>query len=284
LRETVEWLTVTEDRSAHLFERLAESFRDDRALWGLLKKLSEDELTHRQIMANILSTVKDDVAPFVIIKDDAKYAVEDAFDLLEKAVREKSVTRENLFDHIIDIESSEFNSICLHVINTLKHCDRSFRSDAAKIHRHKAAIDRFVRTNPGFERYAERLDALPDVWRERILVVDDDAFVAEALKEAVVGEGTVDTAENGREALRMIGRRYYAAILSDVDMPVMGGIEMRDRAMEVFPSIEKRLLFFTESSNLISQSLLRARKLKFLVKPSGVNEIRLAVAGMLDGM
>lgn len=284
MRETVEWLSTVEDRAARLFERLAESFRDDVALSSLLKKLSEDELLHRQIMANILSTSKGDIAPFLAIRDDVKNDIEEAFTLCEKAVEEKLVTRENLFDHIIDIESSELNRVCLHVINTLKHCDRSFRSDAAKIHRHKATVDRFVRSNPGFERYAGRLDGLPDVWRERILIVEDDGFVAEALKASVIGEGLVDTAENGREALRMIGRSYYAAILSDVEMPVMGGIELRDRAAQVFPGIERRMLFFTEASNLRVQSLLRMNNLKFLVKPSGISEIRTAVTGMLDSL
>ncbi len=284
MRETVEWLGAVEDRAARLFERLVESFKDDTALSGLLMKLSEDELAHGRIMANILSTPRGDMAPFLAVRDAAKNGVEAAFSVLEKAVEDRLVTRENLFDYIIDIESSELNDICLHVINTLKHCDRSFRAEAARIHRHKVTVDRFVRSTPGFERYAERLEALPDVWRERILIVEDDGFVAEALKDAVTGEGTVDTAENGRQALRMIGRNYYAAILSDVDMPVMGGIEMRDRAVEVFPGIERRMLFLTEASNLLSQSLLCARKLRFLVKPSGVNEIRSAVAGMLDGM
>ncbi len=284
MRETVEWLRAVEDRAAGLFARLADIFGDDKALSGFLKKLSEDESLHRRMMEDILSTARCDVAPPLAVDDSARRGVEEAFSSCETAIEKGLVTKENLFDHIIDIESSELNGVCLRVINTLKHCDRRFVPDAAKIHQHKASVERFLRSSPGSERCLKRLEALPDVWRERILIVDDEEFVAEALKAAVEYEGRADIAPNGREALRMIGARYYAAILVDVDMPCMGGLEFLERASQVFPGIEKRMLFFTESSNIESQELLRANNLRFLTKPDRVGEIRKSVAEILNGL
>ena len=68
----------------------------------------------------------------------------------------------------------------------------------------------------------------------RILLVDDDAPSAEALREILEGEGhAVRTAQNGRvalEALRDADR--FDMILLDVMMPVMNGYEFREEQLK----------------------------------------------------
>jgi len=66
-----------------------------------------------------------------------------------------------------------------------------------------------------------------------ILVVDDDAFILEALAELLRDEGyAVRTATNGREALGALDEACPQVILLDLMMPIMDGWEFareRDR-------------------------------------------------------
>jgi DNA-binding response OmpR family regulator len=60
----------------------------------------------------------------------------------------------------------------------------------------------------------------------RVLVVEDDEAVAEALELALETEHTVTVARNGREALDAIDATPVDVIILDLMMPVMDGEEL----------------------------------------------------------
>ena len=60
----------------------------------------------------------------------------------------------------------------------------------------------------------------------RVLLVEDNAINREFSSELLGREGiTVDTAVNGHEALIRVQQQHYDAVLMDIQMPVMGGLE-----------------------------------------------------------
>jgi EAL domain-containing protein (putative c-di-GMP-specific phosphodiesterase class I) len=60
----------------------------------------------------------------------------------------------------------------------------------------------------------------------RLLLVDDDEAILRAYKKALSMRGmTVETAANGRLALQQMDSAPFDAIVSDVSMPEMGGLE-----------------------------------------------------------
>jgi two-component system response regulator MprA len=64
----------------------------------------------------------------------------------------------------------------------------------------------------------------------KILVVDDERAVRESLRRALVLEGyEVDLAEDGEEALERIGRAEPDAVILDVLMPGLDGLEVSRR-------------------------------------------------------
>ncbi len=284
MRETVEWLGAMEGRAARLYERLSEAFKDDPVLSGLFKKLADDETLHRRIMEDAMSRAEGGLPCLPAVDDAARGRAVAALSACERAVEQGSYPAGNPFGLIIDLESSELNPIFLGVINTLKAFDRSFVPRAAKIARHMASLDRFVRLHPGFERDAGRLEAVPRVWRERILVVQKDEFVAEALKAALACEGEVERAGDGRQALRMMGERYYAAVVADVEMQAMDGMEFLERAKQVFPGVERRMLFLARSPNEKAALFAGHKAPRLIAGPESAESVRRAVADILDGL
>ena len=64
----------------------------------------------------------------------------------------------------------------------------------------------------------------------RILVVDDDLAILEALELLLGGRYDVLTATDGREALRLIQDRSVDLVVSDVLMPLLAGEELVEAA------------------------------------------------------
>jgi signal transduction histidine kinase/ligand-binding sensor domain-containing protein/ActR/RegA family two-component response regulator len=82
--------------------------------------------------------------------------------------------------------------------------------------------------------------------RPRVLVVDDDVSVANVLARLLRGECEVTVLSNGEDVVRLVtaGERFDV-ILTDVMMPVMSGLELRDQLAEIAPSQARRIAFIT---------------------------------------
>lgn len=68
----------------------------------------------------------------------------------------------------------------------------------------------------------------------KILVVEDSTVVQNMVKQVLeFQEYRVDTAKNGKEALKLYSGAHYDLVLMDINMPVMDGVEClkRIRAM-----------------------------------------------------
>jgi len=59
----------------------------------------------------------------------------------------------------------------------------------------------------------------------KILVVDDCDINRKLHKLLLEGEFQIDTAANGLEAVNAFNDENYSAVIMDVDMPIMDGIE-----------------------------------------------------------
>ena len=74
-----------------------------------------------------------------------------------------------------------------------------------------------------------------EVWQMsyNILVVDDSRttrmIISKTLKMTGISIGELHQAENGQEALSILGREWIDLVLADINMPVMDGVEMVNR-------------------------------------------------------
>ncbi len=81
---------------------------------------------------------------------------------------------------------------------------------------------------------------------KRVLVVDDSQLIRQVLADALTAKGfQVDTAENGSDALRKIGRQRPDLVVTDILMPVMDGWALCEAIRRAEPTHELPFIFLT---------------------------------------
>jgi CheY-like chemotaxis protein len=80
--------------------------------------------------------------------------------------------------------------------------------------------------------------------KRRILIVDDDAIVRSALARLLGRRYQVDLAENGARALETASREHDA-VLCDLVMPEMDGLEFARALESCAPEIARRIIFMS---------------------------------------
>lgn len=102
----------------------------------------------------------------------------------------------------------------------------------------------------------------------KILVVDDEmpvrqelaAFPWERVDCVLVGE-----AKNGKEALQLCAELHPDIIISDIEMPVMGGLEFTAALHKLYPNIQMIILTGHENFDYV-KTALRLHVLDYIVK------------------
>jgi DNA-binding NtrC family response regulator len=108
---------------------------------------------------------------------------------------------------------------------------------------------------------------------EKVLIVDDEKGFLDVLAERMQSRGMeVTTATSAKEALQKLETETFDAIVLDLMMPEMGGIEALQRIKDKSPDSEVILLTGQPS---VSKGV-EAMKLgasDFLIKPADINEL-----------
>lgn len=280
LKEIVDWLTLIEESANKLYERAALIYQDDRELSMLLKQLAADEKLHHELMlkAEAAFAGLGDFETIVSLDPDTRRKVEKPFAEVSGKLEAGALSREELLNYIVTLEFSELNHIFLYIMDSLKEVSsRGFSAAALNVEQHKDRIRSFVEGRPGAGALIRRIGQLPRVLKQNILVVDD-AYVNRSLLKAVLeGEGLIEGASNGDEALKKVTSQQFSAVIADVDMPVMDGIEFYKRAVVMCPQLKDRFIFITGAASQDRIDFFKHNHLRFLTKHAPISEIRRTV-------
>jgi two-component system NtrC family sensor kinase len=118
-----------------------------------------------------------------------------------------------------------------------------------------------------------------------VLVVDDEAALAEVVAEAVERDGhTTGIAANGVIALEMLAREAYDLIISDTKMPLLDGETFYAELQRRFPRLRDRIIFMT--GDVLApdkREFLERTGAPYFAKPCDLDEIRRTVHRLLAG-
>jgi DNA-binding NtrC family response regulator len=118
--------------------------------------------------------------------------------------------------------------------------------------------------------------------KPRILIVDDDAGTLASLSRAFALEGyTALTASSGGRALERLDEEHVDAILTDVVMPEMDGLQFLAAAREKAPQIPV-ILMSGQASLETAVKATRLGALDFVEKPVGLDRLLLTLRNALQ--
>jgi DNA-binding NtrC family response regulator len=101
-----------------------------------------------------------------------------------------------------------------------------------------------------------------------ILVVDDEEVVLAALREMLRREGyEVVGYTDAAEALAALGRRPFAVIVSDYQMPVLTGVEFLAQAKRLQPQAARVLVTAAMSVERMTEAINESEVCRILIKP-----------------
>ncbi len=115
-----------------------------------------------------------------------------------------------------------------------------------------------------------------------ILVVDDEANMLALFKKVLGKEGyRVDTAESGKEALRLLAREEFDLVISDLKMPGLDGLDLLKRVKSQTPQLPFIVLtaFGTVDSAVAA---MKEGAYDYLTKPANNEEIKIVVRKALE--
>ena len=121
-----------------------------------------------------------------------------------------------------------------------------------------------------------------------ILVIDDAPHIRTVITEYLLLEGhTVDSAENGKEGLKLIDLNHYDLVITDVVMPEKDGFEVLT-ALKRKGSTVRIIVMTGGAARLDPQLLLETAKAmgadRVLPKPLDFWKLQIAVKEVLGGV
>lgn len=115
-----------------------------------------------------------------------------------------------------------------------------------------------------------------------IMLVDDSTAIRNILKNALIGEYAVVEADNGKVALDRLSEQSIDLFLLDVNMPVMGGLELLAEIRKLSGHASTPILMLTtETKDELRQ---RGRELGasgWIVKPCEPDKLLGAIRKLL---
>jgi CheY-like chemotaxis protein len=280
MKELVDWLRMVEAFAHELYSHASEFFVEDAQLSAFLEHLAHDEVWHYHLMGSASDFVVEqkisgvssiEIDPTTM--DRIEKPLKEAYDLLLAG----TLSTRRIIELVVQAEKSEWNSLFLYAINTLKPFSKLFQRGASVIQSHQDRIEQFLAVHPEGLRYVDAIRQLPAVWRPRFLVVDDDPLIRDLLKDLLSMRGDVETSPDGGDALEITKRLFFDCIVSDISMPTTNGIDFYRLAVEEDPILASRFVFCSGECSLDCEQFFIENQLPRLRKPFKVSELMDAI-------
>jgi DNA-binding NtrC family response regulator len=109
--------------------------------------------------------------------------------------------------------------------------------------------------------------------RVKVLLVDDEVEFTELLAERMrARDMDVDTADSGEKAIDLTRQKYYDAIIMDLAMPGMDGIETLKQVLSDNP--DQQVILLTGHATVPrSVEAIKQGAVEFLEKPADIDQL-----------
>ncbi|HEY0348733.1 MAG TPA: ATP-binding protein [Pyrinomonadaceae bacterium] len=115
----------------------------------------------------------------------------------------------------------------------------------------------------------------------RLLIVDDEEPVRNLFAAYLEETYTCETAGDAQEALDMLAREPYALVLSDMQMPGLGGIELLRKIVERYPETAVIMISGVDRTQRVIDAI-RVGASDYLIKPCELDVLAFSIERALE--
>ncbi len=109
----------------------------------------------------------------------------------------------------------------------------------------------------------------------QVLFVDDDEKILRSFSRNLSGEYEVTTAQGPEKALELLaGKQRFSAVVSDLKMPGMNGVEFLERVAELYPDSVRVMLTGYADLDAAIRAVNKGKIFRFLTKPCDDETLR----------
>ncbi|MCJ7516147.1 MAG: response regulator, partial [Dehalococcoidia bacterium] len=121
--------------------------------------------------------------------------------------------------------------------------------------------------------------------KAKILVVDDELMVRQFVSQILVEEGhEVEVADSAETALEEVNSKEYQAIMLDIKMPGMSGIELYQHFQKISPLLADKVVFITgDVMGTSTMTFLSKTKAPYIIKPFDAKQLKTQINRVLAG-
>jgi len=285
MEDIITWLCNIEDLARNFYTRAADRFKGDKVLSGLLLRLAEDEAQHYQLLKSARDSFRDKESPQFAISVDAaaRDRVEKSFhDSLTELLAD-DLTQTALLSDIVSVEFSELNDIFLYVMTTYQQDSKTLQQMASIVQDHQNRIEKYLSRLPDHLRPPRPVNDFPKIWEHAFLVVEDDPALRLLWERILQRRGKVESANNGREGLEKTNRSFFDVIITDIDMPIMNGLDFFRQATLHDEGAKKHFVFCTSNPTPEVSEVALLNQIPLLCKPFTIEHMLETVEKVLEG-
>ena len=284
MEDIITWLCHIEDLARTFYTRAADRFKEDPILSDFLRQLAEDESQHGQLLKSARDSFCDIESPQFAISVDAP-----ARDRVEKPFRDSlakllkgDLTQKELLSNIVSVEFSELNDVFFYVMTAGQQDSKTLQQMASNVQAHQKRIEKYLDGLPGHLRPSLHVQDLPKIREHTFLVVEDDPALRLFLERLLQQRGKVESANNGREGLEKTNRSFFDVIITDIDMPVVSGLDFFREATLHDEEAKKHFVFCTSNPTPEVSEVAFINQIPLLQKPFTIEQMFETVDRVLD--
>src|ERR1044072_729733 len=115
-----------------------------------------------------------------------------------------------------------------------------------------------------------------------ILIIDDEKSIRKTLTEILTYEGyKISEAADGAEGFKMFQEKQYDAVLCDIKMPKMDGLEFLEKAKETNPDIP--IVMVSGHGNIdTAVDAVKKGAFDYISKPPDLNRLLITLRNAMD--
>ena len=285
MRKTFDWILFIEKKAADVYEQASQNANLGELYCQYLANLANEEREHKKLLEEAMEKWKEipQLENEVVIDDTTAKEVQSALDRVACECQQSTIALDAIFNAIVTAEWSEWNNIFIYVMRRLAKEGLQGEKVTSLMERHKRRIIEFVELDPNLAGVCERLRNIEKIWKTRILVVEDALALRKLTSRVLARLGQVETAEDGQVALELCKEKHFDAIVSDIDMPRIDGVEFFETLVaEQGDEIKKHFVFVTGAIDRQRKRELEALGVQVMLKPFEINDLKIVVSRLIN--